>query len=141
MTTCRFSFMFVFFVFILASLPSDAAIVSVNATVLRVVDCDTIHVRAHLWPRQNWQDNIRLHGIDTLEPEPRSQCPAEAEQAILAKNTLHSLIPQEVRLTNVKSGKFGNRYVATVMDGPRNLAHVLMENGVGRPYFKGKRKP
>ena len=124
MTTCRFSFMFVFFVFILASLPSDAAIVSVNATVLRIVDGDTIHVRAHLWPRQNWQGNIRLHGIDA--PELRGQCPAETEQAILAKNTLRSLIPQEVRLTNVKAGKFGNRYVATVMDGNRNLAHVLM---------------
>ena len=38
---------------ILASLPSDAAIViTVNATVLRIIDGDTIHVRATIWPRQ-----------------------------------------------------------------------------------------
>ena len=77
--------------------------------------------------------------IDT--PEPRSQCPAEAEQAIMAKETLRSLVPPDVRLVNLKPGKFAGRYVANVIDGPRDMAHVLMENGVGRPYFKGKRKP
>ena len=138
MTSCRFRFMLLFLVFILANLPSDADIITVNATVLRIVDGDTIHVRAHLWPRQSWQGNIRLHGIDT--PELRGRRQAETEQAIMAKNTLRSLIPREVRLNNIESGKFGNRYVAAVMDGTRNLAHVLMEKGVGRPYFKGSKR-
>ena len=53
---------------ILASPPSDAAIViTVNATVLRIIDGDTIHVRATIWPRQTWNGNIRLRGIDTPE--------------------------------------------------------------------------
>ena len=134
MTSCRFRFMLLFLVFILASLPSDAALITVNATVLRIVDGDTITVRAHLWPRQSWQGNIRLHGIDT--PELRGQYQAERDQGIMARDTLVSLVPPRVRLVNVKSGKFGDRYVAAVMDGPRDMAHVLMENGMGRPYFK-----
>lgn len=130
MTSCRFRFMLLVLVFILASLPSDAVTITVNATVFRIVDGDTIHVWAHLWPRQSWQGNIRLHSIDTPEPDPRSRCQAETEQTIMAKETLRSLIPREVRLNKVKPGKFGNRFVANVMDGTRDLADVLMENGV-----------
>ena len=129
MTSCRFRFMLLFLVFILASLSSDAAIMTVNATVLRIVDGDTLHVRAHLWPQQTWQGNIRLHGIDTPELEPRSQCQAEIEQAIMAKETLSSLVPSDMRLVNGESGKFAGRYVATVMASTRDLAHVLMEEG------------
>ena len=129
MTSCRFRFMLLFLVFILASLPSDAALITVNATVLRIVDGDTIHVQAHLWPRHQWQGNIRLHGIDA--PELRGQCQAEREQAIMAKETLRSFVPPHVRLVNVKPGKFADRFVANIMDGTRDLAHVLMENGVG----------
>ena len=122
----------------LATLPSDAAIVTVNATVLRIVDGDTIHVQANLWPRHQWQGNIRLHGIDT--PELHGQCQAEREQAVLAKETLRSLVPPDVRLVNVKPGKFTGRFVAAVMDGNRDFADMLMENGVDQPYVTGKRK-
>ena len=125
--------------FILASPPSDAAIViTVNATVLRIIDGDTIHVRATIWPRQTWKGNIRLRGIDT--PELRGKCQAETEQAIMAKETLKSLVPPQVRLVNVRPGKFSGRFVATVMDGTRDLADILMENGVGRPYFDGGKR-
>ena len=151
--TCRFILLFIL---ILAMLPSalatdykypptrtdtyDAAItITAGAEVLNVIDGDTIRVRAHMWPGQKWEGNIRLFGIDT--PELRgSQCPVEKDQGILARDTLVSLVPPRVNLVNIKNGKFAGRYVATVMDGPRNMAHVLMENGVGRPYFKGKRK-
>ena len=81
-----------------------------------------------------------LRGIDAPELK-FSKCQAETEQAIMAKATLKSLVPPQVRLVNVKPGKFSGRFVATVMAGTRDLADVLMENGVGRPYFKGKRQP
>ena len=151
--TCRFILLFIL---ILAMLPSalatdykypptrtdtyDAAItITAGAEVLNVIDGDTIRVRAHIWPGQKWEGNIRLYGIDT--PELRTKCQAEKAKGILARDTLVSLVPPRVNLVNIKNGKFAGRYVATVMDGPRNMAHVLMENGVGRTYFKGKRKP
>ena len=138
MTSYRFIFMLLFL--ILSSLPSNATIVTVNATLLRIVDGDTIHVRDNLRPRgTSGKATCRLHGIDMLELH--GQCQAEREQAILAKETLRSLVPPDVRLVNVKSGKFAGRFVAAVMNGTRDFADVLMENGVGQPYVTGKRKP
>ena len=110
-----------------------------GAEVLDIIDGDTMRVQAHMWPNQKWVGNIRLYGIDT--PELRTKCQAEKDQGIMARDTLVSLVPPRVYLVNVKPGKFAGRYVAAVMADTRDLAHVLMENGVGRPYFTGKRKP
>ena len=110
---------------------ADKAItISADADVLDIIDGDTIRVSAHMWPGQQWVGLIRLRGIDT--PELRGQCQAETEQAILSRDTLVSLVPPRVFLANLRSGKFAGRYVAAVMDGPRDMAHVLMEEG-GRP--------
>ena len=108
---------------------SDAAItISAGAAVLNVIDGDTLRVRVHMWPGQKWEGNIRMYGIDT--PELRgSACLAEKAQGILARDTLVSLVPPRVCLVNVRSGKYAGRYVAAVMDGPRDLAHVIMEEG------------
>ena len=105
----------------------DKAIITADADVLDIIDGDTVRVSAHMWPGQQWFGLIRLRGIDT--PELRGQCQAETDQAILSCDTLVSLVPPRVRLVNVQSGKFAGRYVADVMDGPRDLAHVLMEEG------------
>ena len=106
----------------------DAAItITAGAEVLNVIDGDTLRVRVHMWPGQKWEGNIRLYGIDA--PELRTTCQAEKAQGILARDTLVSLVPPRVRLVNVRSGKYAGRYVAAVMDGPRDLAHVLMEEG------------
>ena len=107
---------------------SDEAItISAGAEVLIVIDGDTIRVRAHMWPRQQWEGTIRLYGIDS--PALRTTCQAETAQGIMARPTLVSLVPPRVYLVNVKPGKFGGRFVAAVMTGPRDLAHVLMEEG------------
>ena len=55
----------------------------------------------------------------------------------MARNTLRSLIPPRVLLVNIEKGKFD--FMAKVMDGKRDLAVVLMENGAGRSY-NGKTK-
>ena len=60
----------------------------------------------------------------------------------MAKETLKSLVPPQVRLVNVKPGKFSGRFVATVMASNNDRADILMENGVGGPYFNsGKWQP
>lgn len=116
-----------------------AIAIQAGAEVLDIIDGDTIRVKVYMWPKHQWTGLIRLRGIDT--PELRgSQCQSEKDQGILARNTLQSLIPPRVLLLNITEGKFAGRYVAKVMDGDYDLANILMENGVGRPYFKGKRK-
>ena len=130
MTTVRFTVLFL----ILAMLPSalatdykypptrtdtyDAAItITAGAEVLNVIDGDTLRVRAHMWPGQKWEGNIRLYGIDA--PELRgSQCQEEKDQGIMARDTLVSLIPPRVVLLNIKPGKFAGRFVATSWPTP-----------------------
>ena len=150
MTTVRFMLLFIL---ILAMLPSalatdykypptrtdtyDAAItITAGAEVLNVIDGDTIRVRAHMWPGQTWEGNIRLYGIDTLEL--RTKCQAEKKQGIMARDTLVSLIPPRVFLDDITHSKFD--IMAKVMDGRADLADILMKNGVGRPYYGKKKK-
>ena len=129
--TCRFILLFIL---ILATLPSalatdykypptrtdtyDAAItITAGAEVLNVIDGDTLRVRAHMWPGQKWEGNIRLFGIDT--PELRgSKCQAEKDQGIMARDTLVSLVPSRVHLVTVKPGKFAGRFGATSWPTP-----------------------
>ena len=142
MTTCRFILLFIL---ILAMLPSalatdykypptrtdtyDAAItITAGAEVLNVINGDTLRVRPHMWPGQKWEGNIRLFGIDTSELR-GSKCQAEKVQGIMARDTLVSLVPPRVLLANIQFGKFAGGYVAAVMDGTRDMAHVLMEEG------------
>lgn len=115
--------------------------IGAGAEVLDIIDGDTIRVEAYPWVGQTWTGLIRLRGIDTPELR-RSKCQEEKDQGIMARNTLVSLIPPRVLLLNIENGSFGGRYIAAVMDGDSNMADVLMENGVGRPYYKNsKRKP
>ena len=102
--------------------------ITAGATVLDIIDGDTIRVEAHPWPGHQWTGLIRLRGIDAPELR-RSQCQEEKDQGIMARDTLVSLIPPRVILLNVENGKFAGRYVAEVMDGTRDMAHVLMEEG------------
>ena len=154
MTTARFTLLFLILAMLTIALANnyrnppkstktyDYAIkINAGAKVLDIIDGDTIRVEAHQWPGHQWTGLIRLRGIDAPELR-RSKCDEEKEQGIMARDTLASLIPPRVLLVNIENGSFASRYVAAVMDGPRDIADILMENGVGRPYYgKGKRKP
>ncbi len=85
------------------------------AEVKRVIDGDTLVVDAFIWPNTRASDvAIRIRGIDT--PERRGKCEQErllAEQAtaIMAQ----TFVPgQQVYITQVETGKYGGRYIASV---------------------------
>ncbi len=140
MTTFRFILLFILLLAILPSVSADtykhlptrtdtydeAIRVMAGADVLDIIDGNTIKVSAHMWPWQKWLGNVRLFGIDTTEIN-LSRCQAEKDQGIMARDTLVSLVPPRVLLDDIKDGKFGGRFVAAVMDGTRDMAHVLME--------------
>ncbi len=110
----------------------------IPATLIRVIDGDTVEVRARIWLGQQVQVAVRLAGIDA--PELRGKCPAERAQAEAAAAHLQPLEGTAISLTNVMNDKFGGRVQA-------NLHHVemgalgasLLNAGLARPYDGGRR--
>lgn len=112
----------------------------VAAEVVRVVDGDTLTVRAHVWLGQRVEVEVRLAGIDA--PELRGRCPRESELARAAQRTVEALVATPaVRLREVRHDKYGGRVLARVetADG-RDLGTVLVQRGLARRYEGGKRE-
>ena len=83
------------------------------ADLIRVIDGDTIEVRAHLWLGLELTTRVRLWGIDA--PELDGGCPAERDLAKSARDFLaHNLSPTIV-LNDVRQDKYGGRVVARVL--------------------------
>lgn len=107
----------------------------VEAEVLRVVDGDTVEVRARIWLGQTVTTLVRVNGIDT--PERRARCSAEKDAAERAAALVAGLLPVGgmVRLHDVETGKYAGRVVAGVeMADGRDLARVLLDHKLARPY-------
>lgn len=109
------------------------------ADVVSNYDGDTITVRAHIWPGQTVETGVRVEGVDT--PEIRGKCPKERRLAVVARDMTKRLVGARVQLRDIRPGKYAGRVVARVFisDG-QDLAEVLIQNALGRPYAGGKRK-
>lgn len=125
------------------------------AKVMRIVDGDTVDVRAQIWLGQELQVRVRLAGIDT--PELRGKCPNERHLARRARSfVLHHLergalkpaLPpglnqapaQMVWLSQIKAGKYAGRVIAKVTTARgEDLSALLLRAGLARPYHKGRR--
>lgn len=111
----------------------------VTATVEKVIDGDTLLVRATIWPGHSVRVSVRLRGIDA--PETRSRCAAEREAALRAREALAALVGEDpVVLTVISGDKYFGRVLADVagMAGAP-LAEALLERGFVRPYRGGRR--
>lgn len=108
------------------------------ALILTVTDGDTFRARVEVWPGVEVQTAVRLRGIDT--PEIRGKCAAERAKAIAARERLRTLLVGDVLITDVEPDKFSGRVDATVMVDGRNLSHVLIAEGIARPYNGGTRQ-
>jgi endonuclease YncB( thermonuclease family) len=107
----------------------------IEAEVLRIVDGDTVEVRARIWLGQTITTLVSIDGIDT--PERRSRCAAEKTAADRATALVASMLPTGavIRLHGVKTGKYAGRVVAGVetADG-RDVAKALLDSALARPY-------
>jgi micrococcal nuclease len=118
----------------LVGMPADRLAGPVSATVIDVVDGDTIIVRAHIWLDQSVETRIRLLGIDT--PEKRGRCPEERERATEAETLVRNLVNgREVQLRDIRHDKYGGRVLARVemMDGT-DLGETLIGHRLARTY-------
>lgn len=109
------------------------------AEVIKVIDGDTLVVRAKIWLGQTIETKVRLNGIDT--PEIRGKCAEEKQLAQQAKSRMQNWVSGKmVYLTDVTYGKYAGRVVGNVATGDyKNLAEKLIQDGLARPY-KGKKR-
>jgi micrococcal nuclease len=111
----------------------------VAAEVLRVIDGDTIEVRAKIWLDLELTVNARIRGIDA--PELRGKCRQETMMAAAATDRLVEVTSGgEVRLTNIEEDKYAGRVVADVTTGDgTELGALMLASGLVRPYDGGAR--
>src|SRR5688500_4618693 len=83
----------------------------VAAEVLRVVDGDTIEVRAHIWLGQEVTTLVRLGGVDA--PELKGKCESERAAARRAKARIEEkLNGGEVTLRDIRFEKYAGRVMS-----------------------------
>lgn len=130
----------------LALTPPGAAVESamrhidgpIKAEVLRVLDGDTVEVRAYPWPQQSVDVLVRLRGIDA--PEIHSKCETERVRAEMARARLSGMITgqKHVLLSDIGGDKYFGRIVANLglEDGEDAASTLILENLV-QPYDGG----
>ena len=111
----------------------------VAAEVLRVVDGDTIEVRAHIWLGQEVTTLVRLGGIDA--PELKGKCQSERDAALRAKARIEQkLAGGEVTLRDIRFEKYAGRVMSRVETGTgEDLGAALKREGYVRAYRGAKR--
>ncbi|MBI1385963.1 MAG: hypothetical protein GC150_13745 [Rhizobiales bacterium] len=111
------------------------------ATVLRVVDGDTIDVRVTIWIGQTVETRVRLAGVEA--PELTSRCAAERLLGERAKLALSERIAgRTVLLSAIRPGKYAGRVIATVAAGDiADLGHWLIAGRLARSYRDGRTCP
>ncbi len=111
----------------------------IPARVLRVIDGDTIVVRARIWLGQDIDIQVRLDGVDA--PEMKGKCENERRLAVRARDLIISMTAGDVVvLRQIHYGKYAGRVVARVTSpDDKDFSKALLQAGLGRAY-KGRRR-
>ena len=112
----------------------------VPAEVDRVIDGDTLAVRAQIWLGLEITLRVRIRGIDA--PELRGRCAAERHLARRARAYLRAATRKgTVILTEISGGKYYGRVIATVTTRQgQDIARALRRARLARPWRGGKRQ-
>ena len=101
----------------------------VPAVVERVIDADTLVVRARIWLDQDLTVRVRVADVDAPELS-RPGCAAEREAVRAATGLVERMIgPGAVTLTNIHYGKYAGRVVAEVATREGDIAAALRDAG------------
>ncbi len=107
-----------------------------KARVLRVYDGDTFHAEISLGYDTYIKHNVRVYGIDTPELKGKSKA-----EGIKARDRLIELIAEkEVYISSVEARDKYGRCLAEVFLGDINIAQTLINEGMGKAYFGGKKE-
>ena len=114
-----------------------------RATVVRVVDGDTVDVMLELGFNVSLKERVRLYGINA--PESRTRDKLEKVKGLAAKDFVvdwtEDHADEIVIVTRIdKRGKYG-RVLGTIMtESGENLNELMIKEGHAVEYFGGKRK-
>lgn len=111
----------------------------IAALVERVVDGDTVAVRAQIWLGQEVRVLVRVRGIDA--PETRGRCArARALAAEASARMAEAVAGGRLGLRRVERDKYGGRVVAdVVLPGGDDLAQRLLATAPVRAHGGGAR--
>jgi micrococcal nuclease len=110
----------------------------VSVHIVSIYDGDTFTVDAAPWPGVTIRVSVRVDGVDT--PEIRGKCQAEKDMAVEAGEFVEGVLGEDVRLVNIRHGKYAGRVVAQVLVKGQDLAALIIAAGLGRPYHGGARE-
>jgi endonuclease YncB( thermonuclease family) len=108
--------------------------------IIRIIDGDTVEVRAHVWLDQMIVTRVRLRSIDA--PEMRAGCPEEARRAAAARDALVALLGDgKIYLTSLGRDKYGGRVLGDLLTAEGySISSRMLTTGHARPYAGGKRQ-
>src|SRR5258706_2468188 len=110
-------------------LAAEALAGPVAAMVERVVDGDTIEVKAAIWLGQTLIIRVRIDGVDA--PELEARCTEERKLALAARDFLARRVQGvPVKLTHVVYDKYGGRAGAHRADGAGRISPGVVQAGV-----------
>jgi endonuclease YncB( thermonuclease family) len=109
--------------------------------VMRVLDGDTVAVRAHTWLGTSVETRVRLEGIDA--PELHARCDLERSLAERARDHLTALLgDREARLYDIHSDKYGGRVRGRLTNAAGiDVAEAMIAAGLARRYQGDARRP
>lgn len=112
-----------------------------QATLVRVLDGDTVRIRVHIWPGLEQEISVRLDGVDT--PEYRGSSACEKAKSQEATSFTREFLSHDtwVTLSKVRLGKYAGRVLGRLSVNGTDLSSELIRVQLGRSYSGGKRQP
>jgi micrococcal nuclease len=114
-----------------------------QARVVRVIDGDSLVVAVKGWPDAINPVELRLAGIDAAEMPPRSNCQAELEKAVAARDLVaRAAAPGSLVTVTWPPHRYDKyrRMLVTVSGGSiADIGALLRAKGLAREYHGGRR--
>ena len=111
-----------------------------KATMVKIVDGDTVDVSIDLGFDIHYNSRVRLYGINT--PESRTRDLEEKKRGLAAKDRVKELCPVgstvTIKTTKDGRGKFG-RILGEIFIEDVNINQQLVAEGHAVEYFGGKK--
>lgn len=114
-----------------------------DATILRVIDGDTIVIAAPYLPEPLKKElAVRIYGVDTPEKGSLSKCQSEKDLAKKASDFVRKKVKEskDSRVNFIGWDKYGGRVLGDILLDNDSLRMLLLQNGFAREYFGGRKK-
>ena len=112
--------------------------VTYDATILRVIDGDTVAFQAPYLPDPLKKElSIRVFGVDTPEKGFRAKCESEdAKGQAATKFTKESIAgAKKLQIVLMDWDKYGGRVLGDVLIDGQSLRNILISKGYAREYY------